>query len=330
MKSRKNICVYSAPLKKNVAYYIRRDRFESDAQMEDYIKKIRERHKKENREYKEQMLKKKYRFDKPKIKKGMKKPKKGEDPLLPKREDEPIQPKDIRLLFRDGRGSTKKEEIEKSRLDGIQFKDSIELLLDQNTGNTTVLFGSSKKGKSTLMMGLYKKLYKRNKKFISSLFATNAHIKVYESDEDLLKCNVFNKQSEKYIKLQKYINSKTNNKYNFLNMFDDVINTKHKGLINDLIMTYRNSNISTMMCLQYGYLLSKMNRANVNNVIIFGSNSNESIEDLINTFLKPYMIRMGYIYLPEQIALFKHITKNHGFFYINNAKDHISFHRIKR
>lgn len=272
--------------------------------MKEYIRKIRERHKKENREYKEMLLKRKYNPESPEIKTKHKTAEFEKD-------KEP------------------KEDIKIMNTPKIESENSINLLLDQGTGNTTVLFGSSKKGKSTLMMDLYRKLYKNNK-YITSLFATNAHIKVYEEDENLLKCNVFNKQSEKYIKLQKYINSRTQNKYNFVNMFDDVINTKHKGLINDLIMTYRNSNISTMMCLQYGYLLSKMNRANVNNVIIFGSNSNESIEDLINTFLKPYMIKLGYIYLPEQIAFYKYITKDHGFFYINNAKDHISFHRIKR
>ncbi len=225
----------------------------------------------------------------------------------------------------------------------IVTQHDIQLKLDPGTGNTTCLFGSSKRGKSTLMMYLYGKYYYENKANICALFATSAHAKVYEKtpivkdgrivdnerDKRLLRCGTFNARAENFIKMEKYINSKTKNKYNFINMFDDVIDTKHSRLMNALMMTFRNSNMSTMICLQYGYLLSKMNRANVNNIIIFGSNSLESILDLVKTFLRPYFIRMGIVTEPMQVEFFKYVTADHGFFYIHNATDTISFHRLK-
>lgn len=212
----------------------------------------------------------------------------------------------------------------------IDILDDIDnFKLDPGTGNSTVIFGSSKTGKSTLMMHIYDKYYKTNKDFICSLFSINSHIKIYDDDGNLLKCNTFNDDSQKYILLQKYINSKADNKCNFLNMFDDIINFKYCNLINEMIMTYRNSNMSTIMCLQFAFLFSKMNRANANNIIIFGANSDEARLDLIKTFLKSHFRKMGLKNFDSQMAFFKEVTNDHGFIYIHTASDSISFHRLK-
>lgn len=219
--------------------------------------------------------------------------------------------------------------LELSRFPAVNIERGISLKLDPGTGNSTVILGSSKKGKSTLMMHIYETHYKTDPDFICTLFSPNIHAEVYRKDGKMLTCHVFNHQSEKYVKLEKYINSKTGNRYKFLNMFDDIIQKiQYAPLVNDLILTYRNSNMSTILCLQYLKLMSKMNRANANNIIIFGSNSAESILDLINTFLRPYFKRMGIVDENEQVALFKYVTENHGFFYINNGIDHLSYHRL--
>ncbi len=211
---------------------------------------------------------------------------------------------------------------------GIQIQSDIDLKLDPHTGNSTIIFGSGKRGKTTLMMHLYKKYYENDKDFISTLFSINSHIPLYrtEKKERLLRCGTFDPKAEKYIKLEKHINMKTKNKYKFLNMFDDCIDMKYSRLVNNMILTYRNSNLSTIMCLQYAYLLSKMNRANANNIIIFGANSHEAVIDLIKVFLKPYFLTNE----KDMIEFYKHITDDHGFFYIHNATDQISFHRLEK
>lgn len=205
----------------------------------------------------------------------------------------------------------------------IEQDSDIDLNLDSGTGNTTVLFGSSKQGKTTVMLHLIAKYYQSNANQINSLFSVNDHDKRFTNFE--LKTSEFNKKAENYIKLQKFINSKQDNKWEFCNIFDDIINGKHKNIINELIMTYRNSNISTVMCLQYTFLLSKMNRANVNNILIFGSNSVEASEDIIKTFLCKYFDRMD---IADHYGFYKKMTKDHGFIYIHNATDEISFHKL--
>lgn len=212
----------------------------------------------------------------------------------------------------------------------IQIKNTFDLKLDNGTGNTTTIYGSGKRGKTSLCMYIYKKYYAVDKEFISSLFSINSHIPEYKVDKNLLKSNCFNSKSEKYIKLEKYIQQHTKNKYKFLNILDDIITVKFNKLINELILTYRNSNMSTIINTQYVFLLNKMLRANVNNVIIFGFNSTESIEDVIKTFLKPYFINLGYKKMHEQIELFKYVTDNHGFIYLHPISDTISFHRLNK
>lgn len=291
----KKVSVWLADQKKNKTYNIKRADFPNEKELNDYAEKLKAKHRAENKAYREQKQKEKYN-----------------------------------LITNATTPTTKQESKPSPSVDNkINVSNKIKLDLNHNTGNTICIFGSSKKGKSTLMMYLYKKIFAQRKEYISTLFSPNIHIGVYKTNKKLLTCNTFNHQAEKYIHLQKYINEKTDNHYKFLNMFDDIIDAKHKQLMNEMIMTYRNSNISTMICLQYGYLLSKMNRANINYSIIFGSNSHESILDLINTFLKQHFIRMGVFDLNDQVKLYKQVTKNHGFILIDNLHDKMTFHRLK-
>lgn len=219
--------------------------------------------------------------------------------------------------------------IKNVRDNAINMQNTLHLKLDGGTGNTTLILGSSKRGKTSLMLYIYKNFYMHDKDFITTLFSINSHIPEYNIDKNILKTNCFNKTSEKYIKLEKYINHKCKNKYKFLNIFDDIIDLKFKKLVNELILTYRNSNMSTILLMQYLYGVSKMMRSNINNIIIFGVNSDEAAQDLIKTYLKPYFMKLGYRTYEEQIKLFKDVTDNHGFFYIHPLSDSISFHRLQ-
>lgn len=209
----------------------------------------------------------------------------------------------------------------------MEHKTDIDLILDEGTGNTTFLFGSSKKGKTTLMMHLYDRYY-NDSDWIGTLFSPHAHIDHYKKHKLLLKCPVFHKDAQRYIRLEKQINNKCENLYDFVNLIDDVIDARHNKALNELVLTYRNSNISTVMCLQYSNLLAKSARANVNNIICFGFNSDEAVEVTVKSFLRDFFRKMGIIGLEEQIEFYKEVTADHGFIYIHPDTQHISFHRL--
>jgi hypothetical protein len=263
--------------------------------------------------------------------------------------------------FTKGMSKQDLEEIINTHLAGRS--PDIDLNLDPQTGNSCVILGSSKRGKSYLMMHLYDKYYSTSsglykeewsqikeskeykekpvklqritkkkfycdREYIAVLFSIS-NIPMYQRD-NLIKCNGFNKEAEKLIKLEKVINTRNKemNKYKFINLFDDIIDHKHSKLLENLILTYRNSNISSIICLQYGYLLSKSARANVNNIILFGFNSDESIEVIIKTYLGSHLSRMGIKHLPFQLEFYKAMTADHGFIYIQPVRDQITFHRL--
>lgn len=234
--------------------------------------------------------------------------------------------KEKNKLFKENKKTEQDEQMKNTVQQQLNNIDNFHL--DKNTGNSCVILGSSKRGKTTMMIYLYNKFYSQDKDYISTLFSGNYHINAYNDSKNLIVGDGFNLSSEKYVKMEKYINSKTKNKYKFLNLFDDIIDLKYKKLVNDLILTYRNSNISTIMCLQYAYLLNKSNRANVNNILIFGCNSEEGKKDLIELYLKHYLLDMGLNTYSERVNYFDKVTSNYGFFYINCVKGVMTTHRI--
>jgi len=217
--------------------------------------------------------------------------------------------------------------VEKYPVDRMVHSD-IELILDPKTGNSSVCIGSSKMGKSVLMMHLYNKYY-NTKKWITMLFAQNPQIAMYRNYKDLLVSKGFNEYSAKLICSTQYINTKVNNKYKFMIMLDDIIHAKYNKVLSDLVLTYRNSNISSIACVQDAKILSPQHRANVNNVFIFNFNTVERCEAAISIYLKDYFIRMGYKTKETQLIFFKEMTRDHGFIYVNGLHGKISFHRLQ-
>lgn len=211
---------------------------------------------------------------------------------------------------------------------GLFWKTNVKLDLSKKTGTTMVCYGSSKRGKSTLMIHLWKK-YFNCKDIISTLFSGNPHIKCYrEAGTKLLTAYGFSDLHAKYIMMQHYINCKTRNQYQFINLFDDIIDQKRSVIINKLVLTYRNANISMFICLQYIYLLSKQNRANVNHTFIFGMNSLEDIKGVLEICLGSYLTELGIIGIDNQISFFRQATTDHGFFHLDNITGKLTIHRL--
>ncbi len=205
-----------------------------------------------------------------------------------------------------------------------EFKyGGLNLILDNNTGNTCAIFGSSKRGKSTAMMNIFKDYYanKVPDDLIAILFARNPQISAYSGVKGrLIMCDEFRSD---IIADQCNINKVANNKFNFLNLIDDFINLKYSLSLDDLLLTLRNSNISTIICLQYVNTLSKAARSNVNNVLLFGQNTDEAAEVCINVYLKSWFRRQK---VPESqwVNMFHTITSDHGFFHVHPASSAVS------
>jgi hypothetical protein len=233
----------------------------------------------------------------------------------------------------------KEEQLEKlkmmSPLANVIHKDHLDLHLDAGTGNSGLLLGSSKSGKSRALLAIWERYFKGpmsiaddNEPYICTLFAENSQIGLYDKGKSLLRCGAWNKNTEKYIRLEKLINSKTKNHYKFCTLIDDFSGLRYSQMLKNMILSYRNSNISTFICLHGATLMDKHARASVNNVLIFRLNTNESALQTINTFLRSYFHKMGLKNDAEMLDFFYAVTNNHGFICIHNASGSISFHRL--
>lgn len=208
-------------------------------------------------------------------------------------------------------------EIEVYEEDEFPVKFSINLQLDKNTGNSTVIFGSSKAGKSTLLMKLYKQYYKD---FATVLFTENPQLLMYKDRKLIISPALFGD----VIRDMHRINKGTKNKYNMCCLLDDIVDQKENVLVRKLILILRNSNISSIVSLQSTKLLSKTNRGSVNNYIFFKFNTDEMIEEVIRLFLSSYLKGK----MDEKIRMYKKMTQNHQFIYYRPRDGKISVHKI--
>ncbi len=214
-----------------------------------------------------------------------------------------------------------------NRFPKVNFLKNLRLILDRDTGNTTVLLGSSKAGKTMLQMFIFEKFYNKPK-FINTLFSSNSQIGLYKGRKNLIRASNFGNKGEEYVKLEKFINKECNNQYDFVNFFDDIIDIRFNRLLNNLILTYRNSKMSFVGSLQATKLANPNMRGNINNVICLSFNTDELVEQVINIFLKSAFIKLGVLTPIERLLFYKKVTKNRGFIYINPASQRLSFHRI--
>lgn len=190
------------------------------------------------------------------------------------------------------------------------------LRLDEGTGNTIALFGASKCGKTVLWTSIFRsKFY--NKEYISTLFAGNPQIDDYDGmDKYLIKLEGFELPQRGYLKAQHYVQRRTKNKYNFLNIFDDQVAVRYTPELTQLLLSWRNSKMSTIICLQGVVLMNKQGRGSLNNAIFMHCNSDELIEQTLVIFLRSLLQSIG-VQKNNQAMWYRDQTRDYNYLYLH-------------
>jgi len=218
----------------------------------------------------------------------------------------------------------------------IPFYKGLDVELDPLQGSTFAIIGSSKRGKTNLFKYLVAKYYS-GKDWISTLYTSNPQVINTKANKKLKRLIVhggWKKEEEKVIISQKVLNTECKNedgnpKYQFFNAFDDIINVADSPIFSDMILTYRNARMTTCVLIQYSNLLSKMTRGNYNFLFFFGLNTDESIEIVLKTFLGSlFKNEFGVSNLREQIILYKKLTENYKFIFLDQLKESITIHTV--
>lgn len=157
------------------------------------------------------------------------------------------------------------------------FKHSV--FAPEETGNTKVFLAPSFSGKTTLLVNELNRLSEENLKEYDKIIlftesvasAPLKHLKKHVLDKIL----IYDRFVPKILKLFKRINTVTRNRFKFLIMMDDCIALRGSD-VQKMILTLRNVNISTVICIQYSKLLAPSQRQSIHDYFIM----NLRLEDL--------------------------------------------------
>lgn len=110
-------------------------------------------------------------------------------------------------------------------------------------------------------------------------------------------------------------------------IFDDLATDgKTSKDMTKLLTIGRNSGMSVILTGQKMNMLNATGRSNVNYVCLFRQNTSTAIEDVIKTYLRPYLPRSCSIL--DMIEIYKSLTEDHHFIVIDTLNDEAFLTRV--
>lgn len=212
-----------------------------------------------------------------------------------------LQPKEIRAMMtkklknlnRSHRGRLLMTDMEQNKYNvtkptkefDIKKWKSESIFKPEDSAKTTCILGSSFTGKTTLLVRELNKLNPKDYDRIV-LFTESTNSNPLKDLNKKLQVQVFDRFCTAIPKLLKDINTETKNKFKFLLILDDVIELKNRTF-SKMILTMRNSNISTCVLLQHVKLITPSSRNSLHNYYITGLRI-EDWEYMMRAFLASF------------------------------------------
>lgn len=167
---------------------------------------------------------------------------------------------------------------------------------EKANGITFAFMGSSGCGKSTVIMKVFidqifgKKAtrLRKDREYIIQIMTQSAKSDAFkELPKDVL---VDSKGlDEDNINFCYHMNENYNKKYNFFVMLDDVLDVRYKDLVQRMFLTMRNTNISSLISIQYPKLIPVSIRTSVYFALFFFFNNDEATEQAVRGWLSAYL-----------------------------------------
>ncbi len=161
---------------------------------------------------------------------------------------------------------------------------------EMESANTKVFLAPSFSGKTTLMVDQLNKLTGKELEEYDLILlfteSTSAAPLKKISNQVRAKMLILDRFVPQFVKTLKKINTAVGNRYRFLLLLDDCLNLKGETLIK-MVLTLRNSNISTVISIQYSKLLSKSQRQSIHDYYLINMKL-EDLEYLMSGFLSSH------------------------------------------
>jgi hypothetical protein len=200
--------------------------------------------------------------------------------------------------------------------------DVLKIDMPTNGGCSFLLLGSTRSGKSTAMLAIYEKYFKKH---ITMLLTHSSHADIYKP---LQKTAIISPGFHpELVNEPMTLNRETKNKYEFCLIFDDLaMDGKNDLDMTKLLTIGRNSCMSAIICAQRLQMLNPSGRANCNYVCLFRLNTDSAIKDAIETYLRSYL--PSGMSMNDAIRLYKETTADHHFFLVNTLEDTVEVCRV--
>ena len=191
-------------------------------------------------------------------------------------------------------------------------------LPDTATGGASVLMiGSTRCGKTTALKYILKKYFKDH---IGVIFSESARSPAY-ADMKNKNLPLSSAWVPALIKDMYQINKDTKNHYDFMVILDDMPSVKFEKELLKLTTIYRNSNLSSICCIQSPSLLTPVQKSNFNFVFLFKANTTSQMEANIKAYLRGIWPE-GWNY-EKKIQAYTEMTDDHHFIFIDNLEGKI-------
>lgn len=197
---------------------------------------------------------------------------------------------------------------------------------EKKNGVTFAFMGSSGCGKSTVICKVFiEKIFGKQatktrpdeKEYIIQIFTMSAKSDAFkELPKDII---VDDKGlDEDNINFCYHMNENYDKKYNFFLMLDDCIDIRYKQLLQQMFLTMRNTNISSLVSLQYPKLIPVSIRTSVYFALFFFFNNDEATEQAVRGWLTAYLpgsnIQEKILYYREWVSQ----NEGHNMFLMDN------------
>lgn len=206
----------------------------------------------------------------------------------------------------------------------IESKNKMQGPESQN-GVTFLFLGSSGCGKSTVIIDIFinqifgKEATKRrgDKEYLIQIFTLSAKSDAFKKcSKDVL---IDDKGlDEDNINFCYHMNENYDKFYNFFIMLDDVLSLRYKDLLQRMFLTMRNTNISSLISIQYPKLVPVSIRTSVYFILFFMFNNDEAVEHVIRGWLASYIEGSN---LKEKVRNYRLWTlgnDGHNMFFLDN------------
>lgn len=194
----------------------------------------------------------------------------------------------------------------------LPFEGFLEMLPPENPkdGISIIIMGSTKSGKTHLLLNLMKGVFSKH---LNVLFSQSLHNPKYS--ELVEKYPSSDRYIPEVVKQCYKINKNSDNAYKFNIILDDVIGEQNDKEIGNLLMIYRNSNLSAVIVGQDRTIINAKGRGNVNHLCFFNLITDSRVEACIKEFLGSYF--PPGMKMDDMIKLYRKLTADHHFLYLN-------------